>query len=67
MGIKNQQKKITLAKKARKTRWAPVWVILKKFEAGKRIHPSAITRNRRTWRRTTLHIKPTKQRKSHVA
>ncbi len=65
MGIKNTQKKITLAKKARQSKWAPVWVVLKKFGMGKRIHPSAITRHRRSWRRTKLHIKPRKIRKSH--
>ncbi|GBE19921.1 hypothetical protein BMS3Abin17_00652 [archaeon BMS3Abin17] len=58
-------KKATLAKKARQTKWAPVWVVLKKFGIGKRVHPSAITKHRRSWRRTKLHIKPRKQRKSH--
>ena len=66
MGIKSTQKKSTLAKKARKSKWAPVWVVLKKFGMGKRIHPSAITRHRRSWRRTKLHIKPRKIRKSHL-
>lgn len=66
MGIKNIQKKSTLAKKARRSKWAPVWVILKKFGMGKRIHPSAITRHRRSWRRTKLHIKPRKIRKTHL-
>ncbi len=65
MGIKNQQKKITLMKKGRQTKWAPVWIVLKKFGMGKRIHPSAITHNRRSWRRTKLHIKPRRQQKSH--
>jgi len=65
MPIKNQQKKQTLVKEGRKTKWAPVWVVLKKFGMGKRIHPSAITKHRRSWRRTKLHIKPRKQRKSH--
>lgn len=65
MGIKNQKKKTTLAKKARQTKWAPFWVVLKKFGKGKKIHPSAITKNRRSWRRTKLHITPRKQRKSH--
>ena len=50
MGIKNPQKKATLAKKGRQTKWAPVWIILKKFGKGKR---------------TKLHIKPRRQRKSH--
>ena len=66
MGIKSTQKKSTLAKKARKSKWAPVWVVLKKFGMGKRIHPSAITRHRRSWRRTKLHIKPRKIRKTHL-
>lgn len=65
MGIKNPQKKAQLAKKARQTKWAPVWVVLKKYGIGKRVHPSAMTKNRRSWRRTKLHIKPRKQRKSH--
>ncbi|MFH1325504.1 MAG: hypothetical protein ABIH49_01885 [archaeon] len=65
MGIKNQNKKANLGKKGRQTKWAPVWVVLKKFGVGKRVHPSAITRHRRNWKRTKLHIKPRKQRKSH--
>ena len=65
MGIKNPEKKTKLAKAAKRTKWAPVWVVLKKFGSGKRIHPSAITKNRRNWRRTKLHIKPRKQKKSH--
>ena len=66
MGIKNPQKKSKLAKKARQSKWAPVWVILKKFGVGKKIHPSSITRHRRSWRRTKLHIKPRKIKKSHL-
>ncbi|MEK6847585.1 MAG: hypothetical protein AABX50_00485 [Nanoarchaeota archaeon] len=65
MGIKNPEKKATLAKKNRQTKWAPVWAVLKKYGKGKRVHPSAMTRYRRSWRRTKLHIKPRKQRKSH--
>ena len=65
MGIKNTQKKSTLAKKARQTKWAPIWVVLKKFGMGNRIHPSAITRNRRSWRRTKVKVKPRKIRISH--
>lgn len=66
MGIKNQSKKVKLMKSAKQTKWAPVWVVLKKYGIGKRIHPSAITRYRRSWRRTKLHITPRKQRKSHL-
>ncbi len=53
-------KKEKLAKQGRRTKWAPVWVVLKKFGPGKRIHPSAITRYKRSWRRGKLHIKPKK-------
>ena len=65
MGIKNPEKKAKLAKLGRRTKWAPVWVILKKFGTGKKIHPSSATKQRRSWRRVKLHIKPRKQRKSH--
>ncbi|MEK6926286.1 MAG: hypothetical protein AABW50_03335 [Nanoarchaeota archaeon] len=65
MGIKNQQRKIKLEKQARRAKWAPVWAVLRKFGKGKRVHPSAITRHRRSWRRTKLHIKPRRQKKSH--
>jgi len=65
MGIKNTKKKTKLAKLARRTKWAPVWIVLKKYGVGKKIHPSAITKHRRSWRRTKLHIKPRKQKKSH--
>jgi|TARA_Y100000310_G_scaffold344480_1_gene457474 ribosomal protein L39E len=65
MGIKNQHKKQKLAKKGRQTKWAPIWAVLKKFGMGKRIHPSHMTKNRRSWRRTKLKISPRKMRKSH--
>lgn len=65
MGIKNEKKKATLAKKGRQTKWAPVWAVLKKFGMGKRVHPSAMTRYRRNWKRTKLHIKPRRQKKYH--
>jgi len=65
MGIKNTQKKATLVKKGRQTKWAPFWAVVRKFGVGKRVHPSAMTAYRRSWRRTKLHINPRKQRKSH--
>ena len=65
MGIKNPEKKAKLAKQGRRTKWAPVWIILKKFGVGKRIHPSQTTRQKRNWRRTKLHITPRRIRKSH--
>ena len=65
MPIKNSEKKQKLTKKGKQDRWAPVWAVLKKYGTGKRVHPSQMTRNRRSWRRTKLHIKPRKMRKSH--
>ena len=41
MPIKNPQKKAKLMKKARQTKWAPVWAVLKKYGPGKRVHPSS--------------------------
>ena len=66
MEKKNPKKKAKLAVKTRQTKWAPIWAVLKKFGVGKRIHPSIITRHRRNWKRTKLHIKPRKIRKSHM-
>ena len=66
MGIKNQSKKTKLAKKGRQTKWAPFWAVFRKFGRGKKVHPSSITKYKRNWRRTKLHIKPRKQRKSHL-
>ena len=58
-------KKIKLAKAGRRTKWAPIWAVLRKYGKGKRVHPSRMTKQRRSWRRTKLHIKPRKMRKSH--
>ncbi|MEM3091159.1 MAG: hypothetical protein QXX55_00405 [Candidatus Pacearchaeota archaeon] len=66
MGIKNSEKKVKLSKKAKQTKWAPIWAVLKKYGKGKRVHPASITRHRRSWRRTKLHIKPRIIRKSHL-
>ena len=60
------EKKTKLAVKGRQTKWTPVWVIMKKHGTGKRIHPSAMTRYRRGWRRNKLKIKPRKVRKWHM-
>lgn len=65
MPIKNYSKKIKLAVHGRRTKWAPVWAVLKKFGVGKKVHPSAMTKQRRSWKRTKLHVKPYKRRKSH--
>lgn len=60
------QKKIKLGKHGRRTKWAPIWVVLKKFGRGKRIHPSAITKIRRNWRVIKLKIKPRRMKKQHL-
>lgn len=60
------EKKSKLAVKGRQTKWAPVWAVIKKFGMGKRIHPAAMTKYKRSWRRTKLHIKPRKIRKWHL-
>ncbi|MBU0958431.1 MAG: hypothetical protein KKB31_00655 [Nanoarchaeota archaeon] len=65
MPIKNSHKKTRLAKMAKRSKWAPIWAVLKKYGTGKRVHPSTMTRHRRSWRRTKLKIKPRRMRKSH--
>lgn len=59
-------KKSKLVVKGRQTKWAPVWAVMKKYGTGKRIHPSAMTAYKRNWRRTKLHIKPRRIRKSYM-
>jgi len=46
--------KLKLGTQGRKTRWAPYWAVLKKFGKGKRVHPSEITSNKRSWRRIKI-------------
>lgn len=35
----------------RQTRWAPFWIIPKKFGIGRRVHPAGSTTKKRRWRR----------------
>ncbi|MAH07593.1 hypothetical protein CMI38_05090 [Candidatus Pacearchaeota archaeon] len=63
---RKQQRKIKLSKAGKRTKWAPVWAVLRKYGSGKRVHPSAITSIRRNWRRTKLKIKPRRQRKPQL-
>jgi ribosomal protein L39E len=60
------QKKLKLAKQGRRTKWAPFWCVVKKYGKGKRVHPSYMTRTRRSWRRTKLRIKPYTDRRRHL-
>ncbi|PLW80494.1 50S ribosomal protein L39e [Candidatus Woesearchaeota archaeon] len=49
---KHPSRKQRLAKLNRQTKWAPFWVIPKKFGVGRRIHPGRVTTTKRSWRRT---------------
>jgi ribosomal protein L39E len=62
---RHYQKKVKLGVEGRRTKWAPVWAVVRRFGQGMRKHPSEMTKNRRFWRRTKLKIKPRKVRKSH--
>lgn len=63
---KDYQRKIKFAKQNRRTKWAPFWAVVKKYGKGKRVHPSQMTRVRRSWRRTKLKITPRKLRKRYL-
>jgi ribosomal protein L39E len=62
---KTKTKKIRLGKKGKRTSWAPFWVIPKALGQGKRVHPSRLTRVKRSWRRTNIKqdVKRNKKRK----
>jgi len=60
------QKKLKLGKANNQTKWAPAWVVLKKFGKGKKIHPAEVTNVKRSWRRTKLKIKPRRQDKHYL-
>ncbi len=62
----SQQKKIKLAVHTRRTKWAPVWAVVRKYGARKRVHPSQITKQRRHWRRVKLKISPRRTPNSHL-
>ncbi|MEM1577775.1 MAG: hypothetical protein QXQ30_00345 [Candidatus Pacearchaeota archaeon] len=57
--------KLKLIKQGKRTRWAPIFAIIRKFGLGKRVHPSVITRIKRNWRRRKIHpsIKRIEKRK----
>jgi ribosomal protein L39E len=63
---KQTSKKRHLAKHAKRTKWAPFWLIPKVFGMGKRVHPARITRIKRNWRRSKLHIKPRRFKPGHL-
>jgi len=49
---KHLSRKKRLTKLGRQTRWAPYWVVLKKYGKTRRVHPSRTTTVKRSWRRT---------------
>jgi len=51
---KTNAKKIRLGKQGGRVKWAPFWVVPKTYGKGKRVHPSRLTRIKRTWRRTKI-------------
>lgn len=63
---KHYQKKIKLGVEGRKTKWAPFWTVLKRYGKGKRIHPSAMTVQKRNWRQGKLKIKPRRVKKEFL-
>ena len=54
---KSHVKKLRLGKQAKRTKWAPFWAVPKTFGKGKRVHPSYLTRVKRSWRRTRIKTK----------
>ncbi|MEM4357940.1 MAG: hypothetical protein QW244_01120 [Candidatus Pacearchaeota archaeon] len=54
---KSYQLKIRLTKLSKRTRWAPIFSILRRYGLGKRVHPSALTRIKRQWRRRKIEKK----------
>lgn len=60
------QKKIKLGVHNKRTKWAPFWVVIKKFGKGKKAHPSQVTKHRRHWRNVKLKIKPRRTTKKHL-
>ncbi len=63
---KSYQKKIKLGVHTRRTKWAPVWAVVRAFGKGKRKHPAEITSIRRSWRTSRLKVKPRNATKSHL-
>ena len=59
-------KKVKLGVYGRRTRWAPVWAVVRKFGQGKKKHPSEMTAEKRSWKRSKLKIKPRKGKKKHL-
>jgi ribosomal protein L39E len=65
---KHYQKKVKLGVAGRQTKWAPIWVLLRKFGRGSARfhHVSEMTKVKRHWKKTKLKIKPRKTGKKHL-
>jgi ribosomal protein L39E len=61
-----KSKKQHLEKKGKQTKWAPFWVVLKKFGKPVPGGASAVTHVKRNWRYRKLKIKPRKVKKPHL-
>ncbi|MBI5148187.1 hypothetical protein HZA33_00740 [Candidatus Pacearchaeota archaeon] len=64
--VKPTSKKIRLTKLGRRTKWAPFWLVFKVYGKGKKVHPSRLTRVKRSWRRTKLKMTPRRLRKRYL-
>ena len=51
---KSSGKKKRLIKAGRQTHWAPFWLVPKVFGLGRKVHPSRITRKKRSWKRNNI-------------
>jgi len=60
---KSLPKKLHLSKQGGRTKYAPFWTVFKVFGKGKKVHPAAITKVKRSWRRRKLRITPYKRKK----
>ncbi len=52
---KSTSKKTRLTKQGKHTKWAPFWAVLKAYGKGKRVHPSSLTKTKRSWRRDNIN------------
>ena len=64
--VRTFQKKVKLGKQAKRTKWAPFWIIPKALGKGKKAHPSEVTHVKRHWKRNKLKIKPRRRTKKHL-
>jgi len=63
---KTLSKKLKLGKQNKRTRWAPFWTIPRAVGKGKRVHPSRLTRIKRSWRRTAIKDELKRQEKRKI-